>query len=256
LIAATLATALHVWQPDVHPLWVAACADLAATLVLFVCSYALNNSSVYDPYWSVAPPLLGLYWALAQPGRGPPARWIALLALVGVWAVRLTWNCLRRWGGLDDEDWRYRAYRARFPRAYWWVSLAGLHVMPTVVVYLGCLSLYAALAGARPPNALDALALLVTGGAIWLEARADRELWRFRRSNPAPGARLRTGLWKLSRHPNYLGEITFWWGLFLYALAADPGAWWAVVGPLAITALFAAISIPMMERHMRAGRSP
>jgi steroid 5-alpha reductase family enzyme len=62
------------------------------------------------------------------------------------------------------------------------------------------------------------------------------------------------GLWGMSRHPNYLGEMTFWWGLFLFALAADPGAWWTIAGPLAITALFTLVSIPMMERHMQKRR--
>ena len=64
-----------------------------------------------------------------------------------------------------------------------------------VVVYLGCLSLYVALsAGARPLNPLDGAALLVTAGAIWVEARADQELWRYRRSGPAKGAALASGL--------------------------------------------------------------
>jgi steroid 5-alpha reductase family enzyme len=167
-----------------HPLWIAACADLAATLVVYGFSYALNNSSLYDPYWSIAPPLLGLYWAaIARPGQGHPVRRLAVLALVGVWAVRLTWNCLRRWGGLKDEDWRYRDLRAKHPRAYWWISLIGLHLMPTLVVYLGCLALYTTLSAVpRPLNGLDAAALIVTGGAIWVEARADWELWRYRGS--------------------------------------------------------------------------
>jgi steroid 5-alpha reductase family enzyme len=244
------------WLQITHPLWIAALADGVATLVVFGFSRALDNSSLYDPYWSVAPPLLGLYWALAA-GPGTAWRRLAVLALVGVWAARLTWNCLRRWDGLKDEDWRYRRYRARFPRGYWWISLAGLHGMPTVVVYLGCLPLYAALAaGARPLNWVDGAALLVTAGAIWLEAAADRALWRFRQSNPSPGSTLRSGLWRLARHPNYLGEMAFWWGLYLFALAADPGAWWTVAGPLSVTALFTTVSIPMMERHLRARRTP
>ena len=239
------------WMDDVQPLWVAVLADLAATLIVFGFGRALNNSSIFDPYWSIAPPLLGLYWAAAQPGRGNPVRRAVVLVLVGAWAARLTWNCLRGWGGLDDEDWRYRDLRARYPRTYWWISLAGLHLMPTVVVFIGCLSLYAALtAGARPLNWVDGAALLVTAGAIGLEARADAELWRFRATH-RPGERLATGLWKVLRHPNYVGEMAFWWGLYLFALAANPGAWWTIVGPLSITGLFNLASIPMMERHMR-----
>jgi steroid 5-alpha reductase family enzyme len=63
---------------------------------------------------------------------------------------------------------------------------------------------------------------------------------------------LDTGLWAVSRHPNYLGEVLFWWGLFLLGLAAGPGWGWTVVGPLAITALFAFVSVPWMDRRMLA----
>ena len=257
-VAVLTALALYGWRPDAHPFWIAAAADGAATLALFAFSRALDNSSLYDPYWSVAPPLLGLYWvvAAAHSGGAHPVRRAVVVALVGLWAVRLTWSCLRRWGGLEDEDWRYRDYRARFPRAYWWISLAGLHLMPTALVYLGCLSLYPALAaGAGPLGVLDALALLVTGGAIGLEARADWELWQFRAAGGARGARLKSGLWKVARHPNYLGEMAFWWGLYLFGLAAEPRFWWTIVGPASITVLFHTVSIPMMERHMRARRS-
>ena len=79
-------------------------------------------------------------------------------------------------------------------------------------------------------------AVTLTFGAIWLEARADKELRRFRLSNPPAGEFLHSGLWAWSRHPNYLGEMGFWWGLWLFALAANPGWWWSVVGPLTITA--------------------
>jgi steroid 5-alpha reductase family enzyme len=55
-----------------------------------------------------------------------------------------------------------------------------------------------------------------------------------------------------SRHPNYLGEITFWWGLFLFGVAADTRFWWTIIGPLAMTILFVFISIPMIEkRHLK-----
>jgi steroid 5-alpha reductase family enzyme len=57
------------------------------------------------------------------------------------------------------------------------------------------------------------------------------------------------GLWKYYRHPNYLGEVTFWWGLYLFALAAKPSYWWMVVGPIAITLLFVFVSIPMMDKR-------
>lgn len=252
LLAGIVAGAAVGWQ---HPLAVAFTADVAATLVVFAFSVGFDNSSVYDPYWSVAPPIIGAYfWLVADPAASG-LRQLVVFVLVACWAARLTWNWARGWRGLGHEDWRYVDLRGSTGRAYWLVSLFGLHLMPTVQVFLGCLALWPALAtGTRPFGVLDLLAAAVTAGAIWIEARADRELLAFRRASPPPDAILATGVWAWSRHPNYFGEITFWWGLWLFALAADPGAWWTVIGPLSITVMFRLASLPLIETRMRARR--
>ena len=234
-----------------HPIVAAGLADLAATVVVFAFSLIHNNSSYYDPYWSVLPPLVALYWLVRAGAGGLAARQALAGALLLAWAVRLTFNWARRWQGL--EDWRYAGFR-RTGAAYWPVSFAGFHLMPTLVVFLGCLPLWPALtAPGRPLGLLDAAAFLVTAGAVAIEAVADRQLARFLRSAP-PGAVLDTGLWAWSRHPNYFGEVAFWWGLWLFGLAADPSWWWTVAGPAAMTALFLGVSIPMMDRHLASGR--
>jgi steroid 5-alpha reductase family enzyme len=221
-------------------------ADVAATAVVFAFSVGRNNSSIYDPYWSVAPMVIVVWLAVPS---APRARQIIVLGLVLAWGARLTWNWARGWQGLGHEDWRYVAIRARTGRAYWLVSWVGIHLMPTLWVYLGSLSLIPAIAtGTRPLGVLDAIAFVVTAGALTIEALADQQLRTFRLSNPPAGTILATGLWRWSRHPNYLGEIGFWWGLFLFALAADR-AWLAIVGPLAINLLFVTISIPLLDRR-------
>ncbi len=239
-----------------HPIAVAAAADVAATLVVFGFSVAFDNSSLYDPYWSVAPPVIGLWWALAPGSAGAsPTRQVVALALVGAWAARLTWNWLRGWQGLGHEDWRYVDFRATTGRAYWVVSLLGIHLFPTVMVFGGCLSLFPALsAGTRPFGLLDVTAAAVTAGAIAIEATADEQLRRFRRAPGASGRTLATGLWAWSRHPNYFGETLFWWGVFLFGLAADPRWWWTVAGPLTITLMFVFVSVPMLDQRMLARR--
>jgi steroid 5-alpha reductase family enzyme len=241
------------WQ---HPIAVAGGANVAATVVIFLFSLAYRNSSFYDAYWSVAPIAIALYWALAPEALGADgARQVTVVALVSLWGVRLTYNWARGWRGFDHEDWRYVDLRRRSGRAFWLVSFLGIHLLPTIVVFLGCLALLPALTSGRAPfGALDALAALVTAGAIWIEARADEQLRRFRAAAPDPGAILSEGLWALSRHPNYFGEIGFWWGLYLFALAADPSYWWTIAGPLAITLLFLSVSLPLIEKRMRERR--
>jgi steroid 5-alpha reductase family enzyme len=249
-LAVAVATILA--QPSGMPIATALRADVAATLVVFACSLLYRNSSFYDPYWSVAPPLIGLYWWwTAAPGAFSPARAAIAFALVLIWSVRLTWNWARGWQGLHHEDWRYVRIRQQTGAAYWPVSLLGIHGMPTLIVFLGCLPLYPALAaGARPFGGLDGFAFAVTAAAIALEARADQELVRFRRAARDPEDFLATGLWARSRHPNYLGEIGFWWGLFLFGWSADPGAWWTGAGALAITVMFRIVSLPLIEQRM------
>jgi steroid 5-alpha reductase family enzyme len=239
---------------ELHPLLVALAAAVAATLVVFAFSVALDNSSMYDPYWSVAPLPIALYFAL-QPRRSfgeIDARAWLLLALVGVWAVRLTYNFWRGWRGLAHEDWRYVDIRNQTGRAYWLVSLLGIHGFPTLMVFGGCLPLYAALApGARPLNFVDAIATAVTLLAIAIEAVADAQLRRFRlRRDRAPDEILDQGLWAWSRHPNYFGEMAFWWGLWLFAIAAGPGNAWTGAGALAITLMFHLVSLRLLETRM------
>lgn len=251
-LAAALATSVAF--AGEHPLLVTGVADAVATLLVFAASARHDNSSIYDPYWSVAPVPIVIAWlALAQPGASS-ARGALATALVLVWAARLTWNCLDRWRSLAHEDFRYREIRARTGRGYWAASLFAIHLLPTTWVFLGLLPLFPALAlPSRPLGWLDAAAVLLTGGAVLLEALADAQLRRYRAAGRGEAAAtLETGLWAVSRHPNYLGEVLFWWGLWLFGVAADPAWWWTVAGPLVITALFTFVSAPWMDRHLEA----
>jgi steroid 5-alpha reductase family enzyme len=230
-----------------HPIFVAAAADLVATLVVFGFSVRYDNSSVYDPYWSVAPLPVAVYWAA---GGTLGTRQLLVLGLIALWGVRLTGNWVARWRGMRDEDFRYQEIRRRTGRLYWPASLVSIHLMPTVWVFLGLLPLYPALTRPAAITAFDLVALIVTVAAIAIEATADRELRRFLRTRRDPEAILDQGLWARCRHPNYLGEVLFWWGLFLFGVAASPAWAWSALGPLSITLLFVFVSVPWMDRRL------
>ena len=233
-----------------HPIVVAALADVAATAVVFCFSLGYDNSSVYDPYWSLAPLPIAAYWASLNPDA-PEARGTLVLLLVTAWGLRLTANWALRWHGMHDEDFRYREIRGRTGRLYWPASFVSIHLMPTAWVFLAMLPLYPALARPAPGlGPLDALALCVTVAAIAVEAVADLQLRRFLRTRQDAEAVLETGLWAYSRHPNYFGEVLFWWGLYLFGLASGPGWAWTGLGALSITLLFVLVSIPWMDRRM------
>lgn len=230
------------------PLLRAFLADLVATVAIFGFSRRYRNSSFYDAYWSVIPPLLAVYWMLT--GAAPGARAFLVFALVCFWAVRLTSNWARHWQGLNHEDWRYPMVRESNPRFELYADFLGIHLFPTLQVFLGCLPLYAALNDSQGTLGwLDAVAAAVTFSGVMIELIADRQLHAFL-AHKQPGEFIRSGLWGWSRHPNYFGEILFWYGLMLFGLAAHPAGWyWLVPGALTMTAMFVFASIPMMDRR-------
>jgi steroid 5-alpha reductase family enzyme len=243
-------------EPNHSSIVAFAAADAVATVMVFLGSMLINNSSVYDPYWSVAPMVIAPAIALRAEASGALLlRKVIVVSLVLLWGARLTYNWARGWQGLAHEDFRYVDLRKSMGKAYWLVSFLGLHFMPTVMVYLGCLALFVALeSGKNAFGVLDVVGLVVTLGAIGIEARADKELRTFRLTNHTPGKILDTGVWGLCRHPNYLGEISFWWGLFFFAMAADVSQRWVIVGAISINALFVFVSVPLMTKRALARR--
>lgn len=229
-------------------------ADLAATLVIFVAGQLARNSSLYDPYWSVTPPLLIAGYAILGDGIMGFPRSLVVFGLTSLYAWRLTHNCFRRWPNLAHEDFRYQDFRTSWGKFYPVIDLVGIQIIPTLFVFLGCLPFYAVyVASAAPWNALDWLALVVTAGSLVIAWSADRTLWQFRKT-AKQGEVLSDGLWALSRHPNYFGEVSFWGGLFLFALASGFEFWWTGVGFAAMVLLFRFISIPLMEKREEARR--
>jgi steroid 5-alpha reductase family enzyme len=255
LVAGVAAVVTAGLLQDRHPITVAFVADLVATVVIFLLSLALANASLYDPYWSVAPPVVAIAWAAiasADLPAGARARQIVVIALVALWAVRLTGNWAIGWRGMTQEDWRYVELReTTHGRLPWWaVNLVGIQLMPTLVVFVGLLPLWPALGAPRHGfGAVDVLATVVTAVAVVVEMVADNQMRAFTRDPASRGRTIDTGLWAWSRHPNYLGEIGTWCGLYLFGLAADPSWWWTVAGPLVMVLLFETASIPMMEKR-------
>lgn len=247
--AVAVAAAWLAWGPATGRLWLdSLVADVLATLVVFAFSRSFGNSSFYDAYWSVVPPLLTLYW-WGVSGTARLRCWL-VAALVLVWAVRLTANWVRGFPGLHHEDWRYGMFRERAGRWEFVVDLVAIHLIPTLQVFAGMLPVYVCVTHrGADVGWLTAVAFGLGLGAVALEAIADAQLHRFARTRQ-PGEALQRGLWGWSRHPNYFGEFGFWFALALFGVAASPrDAWWLFAGALAMLAMFLGASIPMMEQR-------
>lgn len=229
--------------------WDAFAADVVATIVIFAFSLAFKNSSFYDAYWSVIPPLLALWWFAHRAPEIDLTRAYLVIALVWLWAIRLTANWATFWEGLSHEDWRYPLVRARAGKYGVAADFAGIHLFPTIQVFLGCLPIYAVMIrGTAPLGTLDIVAAVVTFGAITIEMIADLQLHAFIKTRK-PGTFITSGLWAWSRHPNYFGEVSFWWGLMLFGVSVAADQWWVYTGAAAMALMFQFASIPLMDER-------
>lgn len=218
-----------------------------ATLLIFIVSVVYADVSIYDPYWSVAPPVM-LLAAMIKYGLWN-VNSIVLFALTCLWSFRLTANWLMTYKGIGHEDWRYAKYRKKYnPFVFQLISFVGLQYVPTIVVYAGLTSgLFAVQQSSFAP--LSVIGIVIMVGAVLLAHLADSAIHSFLREHKGEGKSCNVSVWKYSRHPNYLGEMSFWTGMYVYFVALCPGIWYKGLGFLSIIVLFLTVSIPMMEKH-------
>ena len=226
-------------------------ADVAATVVVFVFSLIFRNASVYDPYWSVQPPVI-LAAALLKVDAESPLMGSLLFAAVLFWALRLTANWIYNFESFEYQDWRYVMLKEKTGRAYPLINLLGIHMFPTFVVYLCVLPAVTAIAENAAFNPLSVIFVLLSFASAVFQGIADIQMHRFRLEGS--GGFIRTGLWKHGRHPNYACEILMWWGIGLASVIALGGQWWLLSGAVVNTIMFLTVSIPMADK--RQSRKP
>ena len=224
-------------------------SDVLATVIVWAFGLLYENVSVYDPYWSVFPPVAFLLWAFYTGTWTLPV--ILLLVASWYWGWRLTRNWALTFKGIAHEDWRYTKYRSKHPLVFHLINLFGLNMMPTLVVF-GAMLPGLKLFCEQPVEILDlrflmcVIGFLVCVSAATIQLIADKQIHDFRAANP--GNYCNVGLWKHGRHPNYFGEMSFWWGIWIM-YAAYNGFDWFICGAIAMSTMFLGISIPLMEKR-------
>jgi steroid 5-alpha reductase family enzyme len=205
---------------------------LCAVLLLWLLSIPLRDISIIDMAFSglIFASLCLAWWLTGTAGSLSGLTVI----LVGIWALRMTIYLVNRnWG--HGEDPRYSRLRDWVPEGmpFHLLSLRKVFLLQGVVIWILILPQQIAMVtGDKVSPGL----LTVTGTALWclgffFETVGDYQLSRFKADSSRRGQVLDTGLWRYTRHPNYFGELSQWWGLFIIALEA-PWAWCGVVGPL------------------------
>ncbi|MGM0367523.1 MAG: DUF1295 domain-containing protein [Actinomycetota bacterium] len=230
-----------------HPLFSTFMADIAATLVVWFFGIMFRNSSVYDPYWSVAPMVIITFWVIRSANFSTAD--LLFMAAIIIWGTRLTINWAIRWKGLGHQDWRYSLLKRKSPKIWFFTNLFGINIMPTVIVFLAMVPAYFSIGINNPVNKLTAAGFLICLSAVLIQSISDRQMDLFKKSSRSQQY-IDKGLWKYSRHPNYFGEVSFWWGIWLMQLGIIPRLWITIAGPLVMTLLFILISIPLMEKHI------
>lgn len=225
-------------------------AILALFTLLWLASLRLRDASIVDPFWGPAF-LLATAVYLAGAGSATP-RGLIVLAIVGIWAVRLGVHIYTRNRG-HGEDPRYQEFRRQGGTSYWWVSFFRVFLLQAVLAWAISAPLLAAQLADAPLGPLDLAGLALWAAGLLFEAIGDMQLRAFRADPASKGRVLRTGLWAWTRHPNYFGEAVLWWGYFVIALGA--GGWWTIFAPALMTFLLVRVSgVALLERGLAARR--
>lgn len=217
----------------------------------FVLARIKRNNGLVDIAWGLGFIVVAAVELAGRPDLFPAK--VLIAAAVLVWGLRLAVHIFRRnWG--KPEDFRYAQMRRRWGRAAALKSFVFVFMLQGLLMLVVSLPVTVAFASpARPLSGLDVAGAIVFAAGLLFEAVGDAQLAAFIR-DPANKGRLMTGgLWSLTRHPNYFGEATLWWGIGLMAVSSPNGGV-ALLGPLTITLLLRFVSgVPLLEKKY-AGR--
>lgn len=214
----------------------------------FVVSLIKKRNDVADVAWGLG--FVFLAWTSYFLSGDSGIRGLLTGLLVSMWGLRLAWHIHTRNKG-TAEDYRYLAWRKEWGKWFYVRSYAQVYVLQGILLFLIALPILLINRSAGTElSVLDALGVVIWLIGFVFEVVGDAQLVRFVKHPENRGRLMQSGLWAYTRHPNYFGEVTQWWGLWLVALAV-PGGWFAIIGPMTITFLILKVSgIPMLEKKM------
>lgn len=218
--------------------------------LLFIISIIVGRNDIADIAWG--PGIILTSWAgiLSSPfNLGFPH--YLILSLISIWGIRLAVRIYLK-NRKKTEDPRYQGWREKW--GAWFYPRTFLQVFLLQCFLMGFLAT-SALSASLMPTVFFNQTFILIGAGIWIigflfETIGDCQLDSFIKNKNNKGKLMTTGLWKYTRHPNYFGEITMWWGLW-FILIGTPGMLTGLISPVTITILIVFVSgIPMLERLM------
>lgn len=214
----------------------------------FIISIFKKRNDIADIAWGIG--FVILAWSSFFIGETYSVRSLLVNLLLSIWGFRLAWHIYNRNKG-KAEDYRYLAWRKEWGDWFYFRSYLQVYLLQGIFLYLIISPvLFINHNIGQQLNFLDVLGILVWLTGFSFEVIGDTQLARFISDPNNKGKLLQTGLWKYSRHPNYFGEVTQWWGLWLVA-CGFAGGWLSIIGPLTITFLILKVSgVPLLEKKM------
>ena len=224
-------------------------ADIASTVFVWATGLICKTASVYDPYWSLQ--TFFFYLGMLIITQNWNFYTIIVLIVIAIYSLRLTYNFIKGFHDLSYVDWRYQMLKEKSGKFYQLVNLFGICMFPTLVVYSASIPLFIyAHLPASELSILDLIGAVIILFGTSLEFISDRQMKRFIMTRSSKSDVINVGLWKYSRHPNYLGEIIIWFGVALILVIGHLQYWYCLAGAFINLAMFVFISIPMEEKHM------
>ena len=221
--------------------------------LVWVLSVKLRDASIVDICWG--PGFVLLVWLYSALSPGLTVRSWLVAVLITAWGARLAVHIFRRNHG-KGEDPRYQAMRASHGPAFWWRSLLTVFWLQGVILWFVALPLLVAVRAAQPAalTAVDGLGVLLFVAGFGFEVVGDYQLERFKAEPSNRGNVLDSGLWRYTRHPNYFGDATIWWGMYAIA-ASTPGGWLTLLSPSLMTLLLMRVSgVTLLEVGLKASK--
>ena len=233
---------------ELSALSVAAMAVAVFALSGWLLSLRLGDVSIVDSMWALFFLLTAVSFAAALDALSFDGRAALALVLVAIWALRLsgyiTW---RNWG--EGEDSRYQEIRERNEPHFKFKSLYLIFGLQGLLALIIALPLLVAIQSDSSLGWLDYAGVGLWAVGMMFEAGGDWQLARFKADPDNRGKVLDSGLWSLTRHPNYFGDFCVWWGFFL--LAASAGGWWTVISPLLMSFMLLKVSgVALLEKDI------
>ena len=214
----------------------------------FVLSLIKKRNDVADTAWGLGFVLLA--WASFYLGQAQDISGLLVGILVTIWGVRLAWHIHKRNKG-KAEDYRYAKWREDWGKWFYLRSYLQVYLLQGALLFVIVLPvLFINKSAGQFLGVLDFLGLAVWIVGFVFESVGDAQLARFIKDPANKGKLMQGGLWRYTRHPNYFGEVTMWWGIWLLALST-PYGFFSIIGPITITFLILKVSgIPMLEKKM------